>query len=64
MALQKSSPEDLLPRSGNEKKKEKDESLIDPGSQIINCPNLGLCPGKNLKGKFVPQEENQVEGGG
>ncbi len=63
MVLQKSSPEDLLPGSGNEEKKEKDKNLIDPGSQIINRPDLGLRPGKDLKGKFVSQEENQVEGG-
>lgn len=62
-ALQKSSPEDLLPRPSNEEKKEKDESFIDPGSQIIDCPDLGLCSWKNLEGKFVPQKENQVEDG-
>ena len=63
MALQKPSPEDLLPRPGNEEKEEKDESFIDSGSQIIDRSDLGLRPCKNLEGKFVSQEENQVEDG-
>ena len=60
MALQKSPPEDLLPRAGDEEQEKEDQGLAGPFSEGIDPSHLGLCPGKNLDGNCVAQEKNRV----
>ena len=61
--LQKPSPEDLLPRSGNEEEKQKDKDLIGPHTQGINPSDLGFRTGQKMRSKFISQKKDKVEKG-
>jgi hypothetical protein len=59
--LQKSAPEDLLSRAGDEEEKEKDGNPAGPRPQRINSPHLGFSSSEDVGGQSVSEVENQIE---